>query len=77
MEQMNMFLSPDLSKLEELENVKLALTKLRKSFFKRYEVEMEAINGLEKRLVDLENAPNGDRVHDSLRASPLECSKAV
>jgi hypothetical protein len=76
MEQLNFLLRPEANVVEELSSLKEKLDKLRRSFFKRYEVEMDAIKNIEKRLVDLENANSDgkDRIHSSWQADSLECA---
>lgn len=55
-EQLNLFLHPEVSALEEVANLKTTLDKLRRSFFKRYEIEMDTMKQIEERLGNLENA---------------------
>lgn len=73
MEQLNLFLHPEVSALEEVANLKTMLDKLRRSFFKRYELEMDAIKHIEERLGILENAKSDgkDRIQHSRQADSL------
>lgn len=76
MEQMNLFLSPETKMLEEISGLKDKLDKLRRSFFKRYEIEMAEMNKIENRIVILENAnlDGKDRVHHSGQADTMDCA---